>query len=129
MISLSRPAYYLPVLAYMGLIFTLSAISTLPGGGILPDKPVHAVEYGVLAVLLLRWFQGNLAEIRTGPTIAAIAVAVLYGISDEFHQSFVPGREMSGWDLLADTIGAGAGIALIVFLVRYRSRLKTGSHD
>jgi VanZ family protein len=42
------------------------------------------------------------------------AIASVYGITDEFHQSFVPGRDANIWDWLADTIGAciGAGLAV-----------------
>ena len=56
------------------------------------------VEYGVLAALLLR---------ATGKAPLSLLIAGLYGVSDEVHQHFVPGRSASAWDALADVLGAG----------------------
>lgn len=42
-------------------------------------------------------------------------LTVCYGISDEIHQAFVPTRQMSLWDLLADALGATAVILMIAF--------------
>ncbi|HSH41142.1 MAG TPA: VanZ family protein, partial [Arenicellales bacterium] len=52
----------------------------------------------------------------------ALGLAVLYGISDEWHQSFVPGREPDVLDVLADGVGAAVGILLLHMLVRGLSR-------
>ena len=55
----------------------------------------HVVVFGVLAALILLSSQGNMVmRFR-----AAVAIAVIYGAVDEFHQSFVPGRSMDLWDL------------------------------
>jgi len=69
------------------------------------------MEYGVLAVL----FFGALGSSFPGwsrlrVVCASIAMATLYGLSDEIHQSFVPGREASGMDLLADFTGASLSV-------------------
>ncbi len=74
------------------------------------DKVLHAVEYGLFAVLWYRAFRS-----ASGPMVArhallfAIVAASLYGITDEVHQAFVPLRESSWLDWLADTIGAVLG--------------------
>ena len=85
----------------MALIFFLSS---LPGSaaGIPPpwDKLAHALEYALLAFLLGRGL---------GRWDGAVALAVLYGLSDELHQRYVPGREASAGDLLADAVGALIG--------------------
>ena len=47
-------------------------------------------------------------------------LATLYGVSDEFHQSFVPGRESSGWDVLADFVGSSLGVFIYVAAHRLR---------
>lgn len=76
------------------------------------DKLLHGVAYAVLgglvAIALSRG--GRLGWLRG---LAALAIAVLYGVSDEWHQSFVPGRDTSFGDLLADTIGAAVAILAV----------------
>jgi VanZ family protein len=110
--------YWLPVLLYAGLIFSLSALphpeDLVPSiFKLLGDKVLHAIEYGVLGILFYRAFRhaaGNWG--RQYALALAILAASLYGLSDEIHQAFTPNRVSSGWDLLADVIGAtlaGAG--------------------
>jgi VanZ family protein len=97
-----------PAVLWAALIFTLSSMSGLPAppGG-LTDKHAHFVTYAVLCGLLV-WGLTNRAPGRTTWSVAAVAavLATLYGASDEWHQSFVPGREVSALDLGADAIGA-----------------------
>jgi VanZ family protein len=83
----------------------MSTLPAPPGG--FTDKHAHFVTYGVLAALMI-WAFTDRAPARTTWAVAAAAVALaaLYGASDEFHQSFVPGREVSALDLAADTAGA-----------------------
>src|SRR5262245_34347247 len=105
----SRPfLLWAPVVAYMALIFVASSISQpVPAGIELPDKPIHACEYGVLAALFVRAITGGWRTAMTKWTIlAAVAFATLYGVTDEFHQSFVPGRDVEALDVVADACGA-----------------------
>ncbi|MFO0775806.1 MAG: VanZ family protein [Nitrospiraceae bacterium] len=107
-----RWLYWAPVVAYAALIFYMSSLPH-PGNSLpdvfsfFNDKAVHLVEYGVLSILLYRAFRWG-----AGPQWApqawwvAVIVAVLYGVSDEIHQSFVPPREMDPYDVVADGIGA-----------------------
>ena len=87
----------------MGVIFVLSAQPDLNSGLGAWDtalrKCAHMVEYGLLWWL----WQRALAM----PAAAAV-IALGYAASDEWHQSFVPGREVSGLDLAADAAGAAA---------------------
>jgi VanZ family protein len=109
--------YWLPLALYAGTIYYLSDQShpqeKLPSFLFeeFSDKVLHAVEYGILALLCYRAFRW-----AAGPVVArqavllAIVIASVYGMTDEVHQSFVPFRE-SGWeDWLADTIGATLGV-------------------
>jgi len=108
--------YWAPVALYAGVIFYLSAQSNpedqLPSFLLkeVSDKVLHAVEYGILAVLCYRAFRW-----AAGPAVAqqavvlAIVTASVYGVTDEVHQAFVPLRESSWLDWLADTIGAAIG--------------------
>ena len=108
--------YWLPAALYAGVIFFLSAQShpedNLPSFLFkeVSDKVLHAVEYGILAVLCyraFRWAAG--APIARQAVVLAILTASVYGITDEVHQAFVPLRESCWQDWLADTIGAVIG--------------------
>jgi len=104
----------LALTAYCGLIFWLSDQEMLPMPEVFSfqDKVVHLIAYFVMAVLCWR----ALRHIgMTDRNLAALSFVFcnVYGISDEWHQSFVPGRTASIWDWLADSLGA----ALAVFLL------------
>ena len=82
-----------------------------------PDYIGHGVSYAVLGVLLMRALaDGNLQGMRTGLILAAVLIAAVYGVSDEFHQSFIPGRNASVSDIVADTIGALTGAVVAAFV-------------
>ncbi len=79
------------------------------------DKVAHMFLYFGLGVLLhLTFRNSDNVILRRYAAIFAIILGVLYGITDEYHQSFVPGRSSSIHDLLAD--GIGVTIAQILFL-------------
>ena len=108
--------YWVPVALYAGVIFFLSAQShpeeQLPSFLLkdVSDKVLHAVEYGILALLCyraFRWAAGPAAARQA--VVLAIVTASVYGLTDEAHQFFVPFRESSWLDWLADTIGAAIG--------------------
>jgi VanZ family protein len=108
--------YWVPVALYAGAIFFLSAQSHpeehLPSFLLkdVSDKVLHAVEYAVLGGLCYRAFRWGLSEqMAARALIIAIVTASLYGVTDEVHQLFVPFRESSWQDWLADTIGAVIG--------------------
>lgn len=93
----------------MGILFFLSHQSgdTL----VLPsffgaDKIAHMTAYGVLALTVL-WSFGKKGMERKGRTIIlTVLFCLLYGVSDEYHQSFIPYRSVSVFDILADAVGA-----------------------
>ncbi|MEW6184889.1 MAG: VanZ family protein [Thermodesulfobacteriota bacterium] len=74
------------------------------------DKLYHLLEYGILGILLTRvlveygFFPSPLKKI-----IGVLLISFLYGLSDEFHQWFVPGRSAVWGDVLADSLGGGLG--------------------
>ena len=77
------------------------------------DVPLHAGTYAVLAAAMLRGLTGarrNRGTARTALVAAALAAA--YGLTDEFHQSFVPGRYADLRDVAANALGATGGAAL-----------------
>ena len=111
--SRRRLLLWIPPIVYMLAIFNFSSQSQpLPAvTTVVWDKLLHVVEYAGLAVLLARAFAGEgLSSIAS--IGVALVVASLYGASDEWHQSFVPLRDSSVRDWLADTIGAVVGAAI-----------------
>ena len=83
-----------------------------------PDKILHAIVFGILAFLLVCSLAPPHARTWRRVWLVTLAVA-LYGLTDEYHQSFVPGREASMYDALADALG---GLAVAVsFYWRDRS--------
>ncbi|BCO08830.1 hypothetical protein GF1_12060 [Desulfolithobacter dissulfuricans] len=101
---------YIPLILVMGIIFYLSH---QPGDTLeLPDLPdidkvCHALAYGALAgsaIFALRMDLWRRYPLRMALLVLAFCLG--YGISDEFHQSFVAGRDTSGWDVAADMTGA-----------------------
>ena len=106
---------WIPAWAMMALIFVLSSISGLPSlpGGV-DDSVPHAVEYSVLAALLLRGLVGaRWRRVTVWAACAAALLATLYGVTDELHQWFVPGRTAEVADLVADASGAVVAVSLI----------------
>ena len=104
---------WVPALAYMGVIFYLSSQSSLPIGPDVSDKLLHATAYCGLAVALVWALCGGMPA-RVGPLTAFLAWAatVAYGVTDEFHQMFVPNRTAALDDLAADAVGALIGVTL-----------------
>lgn len=102
-------------LAYMALIFVISSFEVdVPGARYFPlgDKGIHLVEYAVLGWLCAA------ASSRTWPSAPAwraaafaVFVSALWGLSDEIHQAFVPGRFSELSDVVADLCGSAVGVA------------------
>jgi VanZ family protein len=113
-----RVVAWLPVIAWAGLIFAFSAQPNLrfaadPGLDFVIRKAGHMAVFGILALLLWRALASTSAWRR--PWAWSVALAILYAITDEFHQGFVAGRHESAVDVGIDAAGAliavvGAGI-------------------
>lgn len=103
-----------PSVGVMAAIFFLSSRPALPVPPGYDDKVAHAVAYGTLALAVLHGLTGAWRRRPSlSQAIAAVAVATLYGITDEFHQSFVPGRTTDALDVAADAVGAAAAAAAV----------------
>ena len=107
------------------LIFIQSSFPSPDIGPELPgmDKLLHLAAYAVMGALACRAFTTLPGRRRAGVLfLAGFLFTLLFGVSDEWHQSFVPGRMADGWDLAADGLGGllGAGI------YTWRARLAGG---
>jgi VanZ family protein len=108
-----------PVIAWMALIFILSAQAQLPTpetrwlDSVL-EKSAHTFEFAVLAALLMRALAAGVA-VPWRAFGVAVLLAWLYALSDEFHQSFVPGRSDDWMDILFDWLGAVLGAGLWMY--------------
>jgi VanZ family protein len=104
-VSSSVLRLWLPVVAWAAVIFAFSSVpdlgTGLGGWDLVLRKLAHAAEYAVLGLLLAR-------AVRNASL--AVALGVLYAISDEVHQSFVAGRQGSPLDVLVDAVGVTVGV-------------------
>ncbi len=111
--------YWGPVLAWAGLIAYLSHIPSLETGApgvwdLVVRKIGHVGEFGVLTFLVWRALRAH----KIAPSRALIGSGLLalgFAAGDEFHQSFIPGREGAVRDVLIDAIGIGAWLGLARF--------------
>lgn len=98
---------WVPVVLWAAVIFALSSVPDLGTGlgswDLVLRKIAHAGEFALLGALLLRALRDERA---------AFAGGVLYAISDEVHQFFVPGRVGSPMDVAIDSIGVAVGMLL-----------------
>lgn len=114
---------WLPSLCMMAAIFAFSSrtsteLPSFGGWDYFVKKNAHAIGYGLLALSYLRALPGHNYKL-------AWFLAVLYSLTDEFHQSFVPGRRASLIDVFVfDNAGA-----LITLYVHYRWHKKTEHYD
>ncbi|MBC8205080.1 VanZ family protein [bacterium] len=118
MLVISRNRFvnlYLPPLTFAAVIFTLSCFHQLPVPSIDEfslDKLFHTAAYTIFGYLIARAL--NQGKNISGKFLAActILLGAGYGVSDEIHQLFVPGRFFSYWDMTADFTGAVLGLLL-----------------
>jgi hypothetical protein len=127
-------AFGTPAIAWMGLIFYLSSLSGteasqgLESGAVswlgdLRSYAAHIVLYAVLAALIQVALWGWSLELQLRWAIVAAVLASLFGISDEYHQSFVTGRSATLMDGLVDSIAAFASSTLVWRLVVWYRRV------
>lgn len=109
---MSRRRLWAPPALLAGVIFVLSSISQVPGAGYVSDKLAHLTVFGLLCLLTLRATHGGIRPLSLGPAAASFLLVLLWGVLDEVHQSFVPGRFSSAGDVVADALGAALAIVV-----------------
>ena len=131
MVRLIHPArflFLLLALAWAGVIFYLSSQPSIDTPLLFPgqDKLLHMIAFGLLGFLLMGAMKTTDGHYRTVQVWFVTGLVACYGVLDEFHQYFVPGRTVEVYDALADAagglLGAWSMYYLMRFLVKYRSR-------
>ncbi len=119
---MNKDASFVPVVfkissfLFAALIFVLSSIPDLqaPLEFHLADKLLHLLAYVPFSVLLFFSFYTSKGTFwQKYAYVLSLTIGVIYGLLDELHQSFVPGRQSDFFDFLADFLGVAAGLALI----------------
>jgi VanZ family protein len=112
----------------MGVIFAVSALPLVavttpfePAHDFTFKKLAHIAEYGILSTLLFRALWIHISH-KGHALLFAVLIAVLYAFSDEWHQTFVPGREGSFRDVAIDALGA-VGVSIWLRTKRDRENL------
>jgi len=121
--TLARAIRFVPVILLIGTIFFLShqhgtdmQLLSVPG----LDKLAHGFMYALLAAASLYSLSDNFKSSKPlHAGLLTVLFCLLYGMTDEYHQSFIPGREASIGDLAADS--AGAAVLVILWLKKLRS--------
>lgn len=119
---MNRYAYGAAALLWMGTIFLFSSQPGFDTGlsfDVLIKKLAHFAGYAVLSFLLAFTIGGKSRPISGRIAWTVLILCVLYAVSDEFHQGFVPGRHPSPWDVLIDSAGAASAL---IFLRTRRDR-------
>ncbi|HEX6977606.1 MAG TPA: VanZ family protein [Patescibacteria group bacterium] len=109
--------FWVPVFVWIVIIYSFSS-RTMPSVGptyitnFAAKKTAHVLEYSVLSILLYRALI-NYGFSKTTAFIWAVSFCFIYGASDEYHQTFTPGREPRIRDVFIDTIGGSVGLLII----------------
>jgi len=115
-----RTVFLLAVLSWAGLIFYLSSQPSIETPALFPgqDKLFHLVAFGMLGFLAAGSLRASQDGYATRQIWLVVLAVTLYGISDEFHQYFVPGRSADIYDVVADAAGGLLGAWTMYFLAR-----------
>ncbi len=110
MVTITKLKHWLPAIIWAGFIFFLSSrqfsgLPLFPGA----DKIIHVCIYMVLGYFIARALTKGHDVKKYQAIIIATLLAGVYGLSDEFHQSFVPGRSVEILDMLSDFLGGLLG--------------------
>lgn len=117
--------FWFPVILYSGIIFYVSSVPNVktPLQEIQFDKVLHILAYVPFGLFVARGIINTWGSPSYRMLLGAVLLAsFFYGLSDEFHQSFVSGRESSMGDVIVDTIGGVTGGAVYLLFLRYISR-------
>jgi len=116
---------HLPLIIYWLILFTLTSLpASMAIVTEIGDKISHFGAYGLLSVFLYltMYFQDKFPLLKKYPGIFTILIASIYGLLDEIHQIYVPGRFAEVLDWLADFSGSVAAVLITRYLLEYLKR-------
>ena len=115
-----RSGFLLAALFWAGLIFYLSSQPSIETPALFPgqDKLFHLIAFGILGFLTMGTQLASYAGYPTRRVWLVVLAVTLYGILDEVHQYFVPGRSADVYDALADALGGLLGAWAMYYLAR-----------
>ena len=112
---------YVPLIIYWIMLFTATSLpaSNLPSVAV-SDKIKHFSAFFGLSVLLslTLLYQSKILFFKKYFLAAALVISSIYGLLDEIHQSFVPGRNSEFLDWVADSLGAAVGVFVVFYLLK-----------
>jgi VanZ family protein len=110
--------YWLPVFIYCLLIYIQSSYPSPERVPQFPyfDKLAHLLAYALLGVLFYRAYRTHIKNNLKLVILLSIASSLLYGITDELHQHYVPYRNADWMDVLADVLGSILGVYAYRFI-------------
>ncbi len=125
-LKVTRIMFSVPAIVIMGGIFYLSHIPELPKvdfGLHYEDKIAHIFAYLVLGLTLILALKGSFIHLSRKKIFwLVILIGSFYGISDEFHQSFVPGRYVEFLDWVADITGIFLSLTMLGKISNFADR-------
>jgi VanZ family protein len=125
---MTRPSLRLLFLAlaitWAGIIFYLSSQPGIDTPTLFPgqDKLFHMTAFGVLGFLFMGAMEAGIEGYRPRQVWLVALLVAVYGLLDEVHQYFVPGRNADVYDVFADVAGGLLGVWSMFFLVRVLAR-------
>lgn len=117
--------YWFPLYLYSALIFFFSSLSKPPFHPpfLFGDKLFHTVEYTLFGYLVARAFKNSESPaFKINFRFFALLSGLVYGLSDEFHQLFVPNRQADIWDVGFDVLGTFLGVMLMSKVASFKKR-------
>jgi VanZ family protein len=119
--------FYIPLTIYW---IVLAVATSLPSKSIpdifnVGDKSIHLVAYFILSSLVAFsfHFQRKYRHISANYVLVSILTVSLYGLIDELHQLFIPGRYFDMLDWVFNVIGTLLGVTFSYYIIRRSSRM------
>ncbi len=114
--------YAVPLISVMALIFYMSSLSYIPESGVSDVFSIKPLIYHFSVFLLLAFLSKRCfaAYNFNNPALTAFIFVLLYSLTDEMHQYFVPNRNFDIFDILIDNLGS----FMIVFYLFYKTKTR-----
>lgn len=122
-----RYLLHIPLVVYWIVLFILTSIPTdsLPNLFGISDKLEHLGAYLILSFILTLtiYLREKNDLINKYYLISGMLISIIYGVFDEIHQYFIPGRYCEFYDFIANVLGSIIGSLLVFYMLKYMKRL------